>query len=420
MAPGRLVDFVVVMEGQSTQSTQEATESREVELSSSPVTGKKRRITSKTWGHFIETSVARSCRYCDARYSLTTASGTLQMHLRQRHPDVLDEPRVTPFDRERADALLSLFVASNYLPLNIVSDPDFAALEKYLNPRYTLPGRFRLTRTLLPALCDKIRAAMVEKLTTIRWVSLSADSWTSIGNEIFLAITCHGVTLDYFLESFLLEAVPVYKDETGVYIADTIEETLAEWDIPKNRITSITTDGAANIRNAVQQVFRVPWLYCAAHIINRSIRIGLESEAISSLMKKAKKISRFFRSSPKAARMLAAKQAALHLPVLRLKIDNKTRWGSAFAMVDRLLKSRSAVSASLALAWNTRQRVPKDLELDEWEILGRLVSVLDALKEGSEFLSQEKHPTMGLAWPIINRMLRHHLKVATQIGRAHV
>ena len=54
--------------------------------------------------------------------------------------------------------------------------------------------------------------------------------------------------------------------------------------------------------------------------------------------------------------------------------------------------------------------MPQDLELDEWAILGRLVDVLGALKEGSEFLSQEKHPTMGLAWPIINRMLHHHLK----------
>ena len=405
---GRMPPFVVVMEEQNTPSTQEA-ESPEIELPPAVIT-KKRRITSKIWEHFIETTVTRNCRYCDARYSLTTATGTLQIHLRQKHPDTLEELRGTPFDRERADALLSLFIASNYLPLNIVKDPDFAALGKYLNPKYTLPGRFKLTKTLLPGLQDKIRAAMAEKLTTIRWVSLSADSWTSIGNEIFIAITCHGVTLDYVLETFLLEVVPVYKDETGVYIADTIEETLAEWKIQKDRVTSITTDGAANVRNAVQQVLKVPWLYCVAHIINRSIRIGLESDAISPLIKKAKKISRFFRSSPKAARMLATKQAALHMQVLRLKTDNKTRWGSAFAMVDRLSKSRSAISACLAIPWNTRRRVPKDLELDEWAILGRLVDVLGALKEGSEFLSQEKHPTMGLAWPIINRMLHHHLK----------
>jgi len=264
-----------------------------------------------------------------------------------------------PFNRERAHLLLSLFIASNYLSLSIVKDPDFLSLESYLNPKYTLPGRFKLTKTLLPELRDLILGTMAKKLETVRWVSLSADSWTTLANEIFIAITCHGITLDWVLETFLLEAVLVYKDETSVHIADTIEETLSEWKISKDRITSITTDGTANVRNAVQQVLKVPWLYCAAHIVDRAIRIGLESESISPLIKKAKKISRFFRSSPKAARMLATKQSALHLPVLRLKTDNKTRWGSAFSMVDRLLKSRSAISACLALRWNTRRRVKR-------------------------------------------------------------
>ena len=130
-----------------------------------------------------------------------------------------------------------------------------------------------------------------------------------------------------------------------------------EWKIQKDQVTSITTDGAANIRNAVQQVLRVPWLYCIAHIINRLIRNGLESDALNSLIKKAKKISRFFCSSPKATRMLATKQATLYLQVLWLKMDNKTRWGSAFAVVDCLLKLRSAISACLALPWNTCRHV---------------------------------------------------------------
>jgi len=144
--------------------------------------------------------------------------------------------------------------------------------------------------------------------------------------------------------------VPVDKDETGLYIADTIEETLAEWKIQKDRVTSITSDGTANVRNAVEQVLKVPWLYCVDSC-HQQVDPHLPGVRCNQpLIKKAKKISRFFRSSPKAT-----KQAALHLQVLRLKMDNKMRWGSAFAMVDRLLKSCSVISACLALQWNTHR-----------------------------------------------------------------
>lgn len=78
----------------------------------------------------------------------------------------------------------------------------WGAFRKVPHPKYTLLGRFKLTRTLLPGLQDKkIWATMAKKLMTIRWVSLSPDSWTSIGNEIFITITCYGITLNYVLET---------------------------------------------------------------------------------------------------------------------------------------------------------------------------------------------------------------------------
>jgi len=51
--------------------------------------------------------------------------------------------------------------------------------------------------------------------------------------------------------------------------------------------------------------------------------------------------------------------------------------------VERLLKSRSAVSVCLHTQCGTRSRVPEDLDHNEWDALARLVVVLSTLKEGS-------------------------------------
>lgn len=253
-----------------------------------------------------------------------------------------------------------------------------------------------------------------QKLLDVRSLSLSVDSWTSLAQEIFIAITAHGITSDWVLEGFLLTASPVYQHETGVHIADTIEETPVEWGLSKEKVVGITSDGAANVRNTIQVVLKVVWLYCADHVTNRSIRLGLDSASVKPLIDKSKKISRFFKSSPKATRLLTQKLKAFHLPMSDLKTDNKTRWGSAYDTMDRLCKSRSAVSACLALRWNTRRKVPKELTPTEWSSLDEMRKVLAPLKEGSEFLAQQKHPAVGLMWPIIYRMLHHHLNASVE------
>jgi len=63
------------------------------------------------------------------------------------------------------------------------------------------------------------------------------------------------------------------------------------------------------------------------------------------ILKAAKAITKTFKASPAAKRMLAKHQAALGLKVKALKIKSKTCWGSAHAMLKRLISSCPAVFA---------------------------------------------------------------------------
>jgi hypothetical protein len=290
----------------------------------------------------------------------------------------------------------------------LVDDEDFATLVEYLRPQYAPPSRRRLERNLLPALSKYVTDRMTRKMNDIATFSLTTDSWTSGANRGYIAITAHGITKDWSFESFFLDLVPVRKSETAEYLSEIIEEVLLDWDIGRQARAACTTDGAANVRSAVMRM-HMPWVYCIAHALNRSIRLGLKNAVVKPLMKKAKHIVRLFKSSPKAARMLEEKQAALHLPVQKMKLDNKTRWGSAYEMLERLRVARPAVAAWLGTLQGTRRTVPPDLTHDEWSHLADLAMVLRPLKEATEFLSQRKHPTVGAILPLLNRVCAHHL-----------
>ena len=111
------------------------------------------------------------------------------------------------------------------------------------------------------------------------------------------------------------------------------------------------------------------WIYC------------LESPHIKSIVKKAKQISKFFRASPKASKVLLEQQKHLQVSTKKMTIDNKTRWGSAYEMMSRLVNSRPAISASLAIVTGTKKKPPPDLGVDEWEFVKQFVSVLEPLHE---------------------------------------
>ena len=343
----------------------------------------------------------KECMLCGKSFAASTSTASFWYHIRKKH-NKATSVRDTPFENEKADDLLRHFVVSNGLPLRIVESEQFREFAAYLRPGYKTPTRKKLTTALLPEMRDELEAAMKEKMSSIKYHSLSLDSWTAQANQGYIAVTSHGITKEWVLETFLLGVAPVTASETAVFIADIVEEMLETWKIAKENIVSATSDGGANVKCAVQKELDFLWVYCLAHVINRSVRLGLDSASVKGIIKKAKAISKLFKASPNAARSLRQKQEALKIPIKNLKIDNKTRWSSAYKMVKRMCQSRPAISACLATLTGTRRRIPHDLTTEEWELVEKLVAVLKPFKDASEFISQQRHPTIGVVMPIVN------------------
>ena len=66
----------------------------------------------------------------------------------------------------------------------------------------------------------------------------------------------------------MLSILPVAQDETGVFLAQMLEEVLEQWGIRKEQIVAITSDGAANAKNAVMSQLDITWVCCFSHVIN--------------------------------------------------------------------------------------------------------------------------------------------------------
>ena len=90
-------------------------------------------------------------------------------------------------------------------------------------------------------------------------ISLTADTWTSLAQEAFLAVTAHWITADFKIKHVLLDFCDLPASHTAVNLKDSVLEILRDFDI-SHKILGFTMDGAANM-NAMFNLLQ-PCLQC--------------------------------------------------------------------------------------------------------------------------------------------------------------
>jgi len=190
----------------------------------------------------------------------------------------------------------------------------------------------------------------------------------------------------------LLKIASVTESETAEFIAQVVKGTLKTWGISLNSVIAASTDGAAAMQCCVEKELDLPWMYCAAHVINRSVFLALDTEPIKTVVGKAKALCIFFHHS-EAKRLLHEYQERLDLSTKTIKMCCPTRWGSVKKMLIRLRDARRAIASYLIA--NPDPDNP-GLSDEEWKIIDDLLDVLCHLNEASQEISRQKVPTVGL------------------------
>ncbi|CAH1107057.1 unnamed protein product [Psylliodes chrysocephalus] len=278
-------------------------------------------------------------------------------------------------------------------------EPEFNKFVSLLCPSYRLPTRKRLSKSLLPQLHLKLMHEVENSIANAPAICRTTDGWTSINNQSFIAVTAHYIDTERVkLCSNLLGCLEYNDSHTGANLCQFLRDEMLKWNI-QNKVGAVVSDNAANILLAVHLG---GWrsIGCFAHSLNLTVQSGIEQ--ISDTVKKVKDIVEHFKRSSKSMYKLQELQKQMDMPVLKLKQDVSTKWNSTYDMLDRFLKTKNAIIATVALVKN-------DLSLtnEDWVVI-EVVPVLKTFMDITVEVSTEKNVSLSKVI-VYCRLLRRYI-----------
>lgn len=127
---------------------------------------------------------------------------------------------------------------------------------------------------------------------------------------------------------------------------------------------------------------------CFAHTLNLIIQAGIET--ISDTVNRVKRIVEYFQRSTTGLNKLKSVQKQMNMEELKLKQDVSTRWNSTYDMLDRVVKIKEALIATLALV-----RSDLVLSLDDWTVIERALPIFKKFYEVTVEVSTEKSVSLS-------------------------
>lgn len=285
------------------------------------------------------------------------------------------------------DLQITKFILKHFHPFSAVEETEFRNLIKMLAPNYTMPSRKTISNSLLPQMYESILEKVKADLNDVTALSLTTDGWTSINNEHFIALTVHFINSDTVLCSRLIECINYNKKCTSEELANLLMATAKKWNI-ENKISAAVTDNAPNIVNAIR-INKWQHVPCFAHILNISIQHALNN--IKQIMSKIKNIVEFFKQSSAALHKLQNIQKQSGFEPLKLIQECKTRWNSAFKMMEKIVKLKEPILSTLAITNNSLNCISDN----EWEIISSACTFLQVFDDVTTEMSSENTVTIS-------------------------
>uniref|UniRef100_A0A8C1VWD7 HAT C-terminal dimerisation domain-containing protein n=1 Tax=Cyprinus carpio TaxID=7962 RepID=A0A8C1VWD7_CYPCA len=313
---------------------------------------------------------------------------------------------------EFLESILNMIV-TDMRPLSMVEDDCFKAMISTFNPKYELPSRPFFMKKMEKKY-EGIKGKLMKALQETDSVALTTDIWTSVATEAYLGVTCHYLGEDWEMLSHCLTTMPLEERHTAANIAKWIEDVIAKFDIPPEKIKAVVHDNGANVVAAAKILQgRHGWasVRCAGHTLNLVVQSSLKiHQAISKCVASVRCLVEHFKKSELACTKLKEKQKQMGTETYMLVQDVCTRWNSTYQILSRLLKQRWPVTATLSdPAVTQRAKHYLDLKPEQWSLIEELCQVLEPFEAATVFLTGQQYITLS-ALP----QLVHNLKITVQ------
>jgi len=333
--------------------------------------------------------------------SISTSSSSLTTQNTHAQSSIVNYfHRPLPLSKSKSiDHQLIKMIVKEYHPFSIVEDKEFRKLINMLSPNYIIPSRKTVSNSLLPQMYEMVVQNVKNTLKNVSAVCLTTDGWASRNNQSFVAVTAHFVDPENITElsSVLLGCSSFPESHTADNLASFLKNITSEWGLCQ-RISVVVTDNAENMKLAVD---KCNWrrLSCFAHTINLIVHSGLLK--IESIIIKIKDIVSYLKKSSCALAKLQEYQKQTGSPILKLKQDCPTRWNSTYDILDRVLKIKEPIIATLAVLNNAKLCF---LTPNEWSVVDKSKDLLKVFYDVTEEVSGEKYVTISKTIIYVNAM----------------
>lgn len=339
----------------------------------------------------------------------------LQPAQKSMSSDVINKPRVQstlrvirPLDKqteEKYKNAIATWVCMDMQPYRSVEKPGFKQLMNTLCPNFKpslanfLPSRKYFSDHKIPKMYEEIRLIIQTKLSSVQFIALTTDCWTSNNGHPFIGLTAHTISNEWKLETLCLACTSLDVDHTAQNLQRCIKEILYEWKIDSEKITAITTDCGANIIKAVS-LMNFNHVACFGHALNTGVTRAFNIEPVKICITNATRIRSIFHYSNKMKRSLLEAQNQLKLPTLVAPSSSETRWWSVMPC---LYFVKTQYLALLQIF-----TIPKHYSLlptrNQMKLINRLLKVIEPLKLLGESMASEKNITISDLWPIYQKL----------------
>lgn len=160
----------------------------------------------------------------------------------------------------RLNHAIMYMICKDNQPLSIVEDKGFRHLMKTASPHFVMPSRRTISRNIFN-MYDAMKEIVINKLKNIQNFIITTDIWTDIQTRSYIGVTIHFVE-DFQLNAALLGVYELDQRHTAEYIAEKLLEVCTVWNISKQNIVAVVTDGAANMLKAIDLSYGKNSMYC--------------------------------------------------------------------------------------------------------------------------------------------------------------
>ena len=117
------------------------------------------------------------------------------------------------------------------------------------------------------------------------------DLWMGKNRQEYIGITCTYIDQHFKLNEVTLAVQYIRYPHTANHICETVEKILDDWNL-SNKVYSITTDNAYNMKKAVSNMNDIIWQGCSSHTLQ--LVIGKALLPVEMLVARAKRLIDFF------------------------------------------------------------------------------------------------------------------------------